>query len=343
MKNIRFLFFLSTSLTLMFPNFFSVWAEPPTRAKIVFTATRDGNGEIYIMNADGSGEVRLTNHPGDDFDPVWSPTGEHIAFVSEREHQGLYDIYLMDPDGGNIRQAFNDLEYRTAPTWSPDAENIAYHTYSPVPDWAVYFSRLGGGKPERLSEAAQMTRGGFPAWSPDGTEIAFTDVVEGRPVVADPRIVVAPLEMHIWIINLQTREKERLLPRLRSGDTYYPVWSPDGTKLAFYWRQRDQQKAGIYIVNRNGRMLDEIVKDASGPVAWSPDGRDLLYQKTVDGQKQLFKVNLHSRVKTPLAPLGPTIRHGLNRGWDWFDPKILPVSPTPELLTTIWAKVKTTN
>lgn len=340
MKNTRLLFLLSMSVILVFSNLFSVSAEAPTRAKIVFTSTRDGNGEIYMMNADGSGEVRLTDHPGDDFDPVWSPTGEHIAFVSEREHQGLYDIYLMDADGQNIRRAFSDVEYRTAPTWSPDGEQIAYHTYSPVPDWAVYFNRLGGGKPERLAEAT-MRRGGFPSWSPDGTEIAFTDVVEGRFVVADPRIAVAPIEMHIWIINLQTREKERLLPRLRSGDTYYPVWSPDATKLAFYWWKRHEQKPGIYIVNRNGRMLDEIVKDASGPVAWSSDGRDLLYQKTIDGQRQLFKVNLHSRAKTPLAPLGPTIRHGLNRGWDWFDPKILPVSPKPELLTTIWAKVKT--
>ena len=341
MKNISLLFLLSTSMMLVFSNLFSVQAEPPLRAKIVFTSTRDGNGEIYMMNADGSEQVRLTNHPGADFDPTWSPTGEHIAFVSERDHQGLYDIYLMDADGQNIRRAFSDVEYRTAPTWSPDGENIAYHTYSPIPDWAVYFDRLGGGKPERLSEAARIMRGGFPAWSPDGTEVAFTDIVRGQHIAVGPRIAVAPLETHIWIINLQTHEKERLLPRIRSGDTYYPAWSPDGTKLAFYWWQREEQKAGIYIVNRNGRMLDEIVKDASGPVAWSSDGRDLLYQKTVDGQRQLFKVNLHSRAKTPLAPLGPTTLHGLNRGWTWFDPKILPVSPKPELLTTIWAKVKT--
>ena len=341
MKNFRHLFFVSTVLILGFSNALSVQAAP-TRAKIVFTATRDGNAEIYMMNADGSGEVRLTDHPGDDFDPVWSPTGEHIAFVSEREHRGLYDIYLMDADGKNIRRAFNDPEYRTAPTWSPDGEKIAYHTYSPVPDWAVYFNSLGGGEAERLAEAA-MTRGGFPAWSPDATELAFTDVVEAPPIAGDPPLVIARIEMHIWIINLQTLKKERLLPRIRNGDTYYPAWSPDGTKLAFYWRQRDPQKRGIYTVNRNGRRLDEIVKDATGKVAWSPDGRYLLYQKTLNGQRQLFKVNLHSRGKTPLTHLGPTVRHGQNTGWDWFDPKILPVSPQPHLLTTTWAKQKITD
>ena len=338
MKIFRFFLFWCLSILLCS----SIFAQAPTRAKIVFTSTRDGNGEIYMMNADGSGEVRLTDHPGDDFDPVWSPTGEHIAFVSEREHQGLYDIYLMDADGQNIRKAFSDMEYRTAPTWSPDGQNIAYHTYSPVPDWAVYFDRLGGGKAERLSEAA-MTRGGFPAWSPDGTEIAFTDVVAGPPVRIAPLAVGIPMEMHIWIINLQTHEKERLLPRLRSGDTYYPVWSPDGTKLAFYWRERDRQKVGIYIVNRDGKKLEEIVKNAGGMVAWAPNGRELIYSQTVNGQRQLFKTDLHSRIKAPLAPLGPIIGHGRNSGWDWFDPKGLPVSPKPELLTTIWAKVKTTD
>ena len=338
MKIFRFFLFWCLSILLCS----SIFAQAPTRAKIVFTSTRDGNGEIYMMNADGSGEVRLTDHPGDDFDPVWSPTGEHIAFVSEREHQGLYDIYLMDADGQNIRKAFSDMEYRTAPTWSPDGQNIAYHTYSPVPDWAVYFDRLGGGKAERLSEAA-MTRGGFPAWSPDGTEIAFTDVVAGPPVRIAPLAVGIPMEMHIWIINLQTHEKERLLPRLSSGDTYYPVWSPDGTKLAFYWRERDRQKVGIYIVNRDGKKLEEIVKNAGGMVAWAPNGRELIYSQTVNGQRQLFKTDLHSRIKAPLAPLGPIIGHGRNSGWDWFDPKGLPVSPKPELLTTIWAKVKTTD
>ncbi len=343
MKNIRLLLFLSTSLMLAFSNLSSAWAEPPTRAKIVYTSTRDGNGEIYMINADGSGEVRLTNHPGDDFDPTWSPTGENIAFVSERDHLGLYDIYLMDADGGNIRRAFDELDYRTAPTWSPDGERIAYHTYSPVPDWAVYFNTLGGGEAERLSEAG-IPGGGFPAWSPDGTEIAFTDRIPvGAPIPVEPRFKVVSMEMRIWILNLQTGEKEILLPRIKEGDTHYPIWSPDGTKLAFYWWKRKDRKAGIYIVNRDRKGLEEIVKDAGGIVAWSPSGKELLFKKSVGGQRQLFKIDLHSRVKAPLALLGPSIRRGQNTGWDWFDPKGLPVSPKPHLLTTVWAKVKTTD
>ena len=328
MKRLYICFLCCLTFTLLPLSICSVSAQAPTRAKIVFTATRDGNAEIYVMNTDGSEQVRLTNHPGDDFDPTWSPTGEHIAFVSERDHLGLYDIYLMDANGGNIHRAFGELDYRTAPAWSPDGEKIAYHTYSPVPDWAVYFNTVGGGTAERVSKAG-IHPGGFPDWSPDGIEIAFTGGT--------------PIEWRIWIRNLQTGDQKILLPKIKGGDMQYPAWSPDGKKLAFYWRKRDENKSYIYIVDRNGRKLDELVKNASKAVTWSPDGKEILYRKTVGGLKQLFKIDLDSRIKTPLARLGPTTRHGQNIGWDWFDPKVLSVSPKPRLLTTVWAKMKISN
>ena len=320
-------FYLScwTAFNLLCLSTCPVSAQAPTRAKIVFTSTHDGNAEIYMMNADGSEQIRLTNLPGDDFDPTWSPTGEHIAFVSEHVHKGLYDIYLMDPDGQNIRPAFGELDYRTAPAWSPDGKKIAYHTYSPIPDWAVYFNTIGGGAAERVS-AAGIHPGGFPDWSPDGTEIAFTGGTR--------------IEWRIWIRNLQTGDKKLLLPKIKGGDLQNPAWSPDGKKLAFYWWKRNENKPYIYIVNRDGKNLDKITENVFEMVAWSPDGKELLYEKKIDGQKQLLKIDLDTRIETPLARLGPTTRHGQNIGWDWFDPKVLPVSPQRQLLTTVWSKIK---
>ena len=321
MKHLSFHFLCCVVFTLLCLSVCPVSAQAPARPKIVFTSTLDGNAEIYVMNTDGSGLVRLTNHPGDDFDPAWSPTGEHIAFVSERDHAGLYDIYLMDPNGQNIRPAFDELDYRTAPTWSPDGKMIAYHTYSPVPDWAVYANTPGGGEPERVVESGVYT-GGFPAWSPKGTEIAF---VGGKRT-----------GLRIRIINLNTREQETFLPDIQEGNMYYPAWSPDGKKLAFSFWQHDRGNS-VHVVSRNGKKLNEIVRDVRGMLAWSPNGRELLYKKTVDGEKQLVKLNLDSRIETPLTPLGPTIRHGQNTGWDWFKP---PISPKPQLLTTVWSKMK---
>ena len=321
MKRLHLCLLCWTAFTLLCLSICPVSAQAPTRPKIVFTTTRDGNAEIYVMNTDGSEQVRLTDNPGVDSDPTWSPTGEHIAFVSERDHERLYDIYLMDPDGKNVRRAFDDSEYRTSPTWSPDGKKIAYNTYSPLPDWAVYISPLGGGEAERLAESG-MLRGGFPSWSPDGTKVAFTVGKTWR----------------IRIINLITRQQETMLPRIPGSDMLYPAWSPDGKKIAFGMWKRDREPS-IYISDRDSRKLDKIVENAYIAPTWSPDGKALLYPKKVGDQTLLLKIDLDSRTETPLARLGRTGGVG-NIGWDWFDPEVPPISPEPQLLTTIWGKMK---
>src|SRR5947209_5406518 len=65
--------------------------------KIAFASDRDGNLEIYIMDVDGGGQTRLTENPGEDYSPAWSPDGKHLAFVSTRD--GDAEIYSMNADG----------------------------------------------------------------------------------------------------------------------------------------------------------------------------------------------------------------------------------------------------
>ena len=76
---------------------------------------RDGNGEIYIMESDGSRQLRLTTNEADDLDPVWSPDGDQMAFVSHLYGPG--EIFVMDDDGGNQRRlTTNDAEDHS-PDW----------------------------------------------------------------------------------------------------------------------------------------------------------------------------------------------------------------------------------
>ena len=72
----------------------------PDGTKIVFQSMRDGNPEIYVMNADGSGQTRLTNHEGFDMAPSWSPDGSKIVFVTHREGPPM--VYAMNADGSNL-------------------------------------------------------------------------------------------------------------------------------------------------------------------------------------------------------------------------------------------------
>jgi Tol biopolymer transport system component len=111
-------------------DFDPAWS--PDGAKIVFASTRDDpnpvtcwpncNAEIYVMNADGGNQMRLTSDPAYDSTPSWSPDGTKIAFSSYRNSPSPR-IFLMGADGSNQ----TDLKvYGTYPAWSPDGKKIAF-------------------------------------------------------------------------------------------------------------------------------------------------------------------------------------------------------------------------
>lgn len=73
----------------------------PDGSRIVFQSGRDGQSEIYVMNADGTGQTRLTNNPASDTAPAWSPDGSKILFTTLRDDPNKPALYLMNADGGN--------------------------------------------------------------------------------------------------------------------------------------------------------------------------------------------------------------------------------------------------
>ena len=248
--------------------------------------------------------MNLTRHPSRDLAPVWSPTGEHIAFNSDRD--GTRDIYIMDADGKNVRKVFRNLAYREYPTWSPDGKKLAYLHAS---DWGIYVGTIDSGQEERIT--ATNFLGGWPAWSPDGSKITFI-------------LTVGPGNYQLRVVNLETRTEKVLMPNREQGTFLDPDWSPDSTRIAFYW-----SKKGIYVIDGNGRGLKRLIPNASRPT-WSPLGDELIYGK----KQQLFRFNLSSRRSKQLT-------HGaINFGADWFDPQVLPVHPQSQLLTTKWATLK---
>lgn len=322
LMNRSYLFLLfGLSLMLLYGAMCPVLANAPATAKIVFNSTVDGNEEIYTMNPDGSQRVRLTHHPGRDSAPAWSPTGEQIVFHSDRD--GKWDIYIMDADGTNLRRMFKTLAHREHPAWSPDGKWIAYTL---LPEWAVYIAKIDGRDAKRIASTGWL--GGKPAWSPNGTQIVFclTQAID-------------PLSYQLQFANLQTGNRETIHPEpwLRMDQ---PTWSPNGNQIAFFrvpFLRRDINKGTIYTINRLGGELRRIVSEKGGSAsqpAWSPDGEELLYQQKIGNHVQLFKINLRTGQTQKLT------RGGHNYRADWFDPRVLPVQPAKETLTTTWAEVK---
>ena len=142
----------------------------PDSERLVFVSQRPGHFkskflityEIYVMDADGQNEQRLTENRQNDFYPSWSPDGERIAFDADRK--GDFEnpeIYVMDANGGNQQRLTENRRSDSQPVWSPDSKRIAFVSWRDG-NPEIYVMDADGGNPQNLTN---NPRDDFsPAW-----------------------------------------------------------------------------------------------------------------------------------------------------------------------------------
>ena len=138
--------------------------------EIAYVSTADGNFEIYVISPDGSGRTRLTDDPGEDRFPAWSPDGTRIAFASDRG--GDFDIYTMARDGSSLQRLTFDPARDTDPAWSPDGKSIAFRSDRDGEN-AIYLLELKSGKTRRVTPEGLAVLQTNVDWSPDGSRLVF--------------------------------------------------------------------------------------------------------------------------------------------------------------------------
>ena len=298
-------------------------AYSPDGTQIMFGSVRENeNGDIYLMNADGSGIVKLfgwdkaneTVGPGG-----WSTDGTKIVFYSDRN--GNDDLYIVNaetvrprlvhsdpdndirgfsfsPDAGKIvysremedktgeLRMFDSVSGRTSlirktelpgtfPDWSPDGALIAYHDRIEGSSEICVIKPDGSGLRTLTSDLSQDAG---PAWSPDGKRLAYTS---------------ASVANQLYIMNADGSDPRPVTPRKAWENDVR--WWPDGSRLIFACDRTDSpgNMLDICEINTDGggerRVLFHRMHDAS-PVV-SPDGKRIAFVASSDGNREIYLMN----------------------------------------------------
>ena len=239
----------------------------PDGKKLAFTSSRDLNGEIYVMNADGSDQRRVTfSKLINDTAPVWSPDGRRLAFMCT-DAKPVTQICVADADGSDPRTLTRGSADNLYPVWSPDGASVLYVSARPATggQYAIYSvaSAAEASACSRPTPVAMASRPSRPT-------------ARRSPTSAAAHRCETSTASTRWRANGSGQHRVAAPPGRIDG----PQWSPDGRKLVFMAiGPPPRSRADLYVEHRDGSGRVELTAgpgDSAGPVSVETGRRDRL-------------------------------------------------------------------
>jgi len=294
---------------IAFLGFYRVWTEQHWEDKTFgrgSIAYRNLEGtsmiarQIWIMNGDGSARKRITNVPNGVWDFAWSPIENKIAYC-ELGTEDKTAIVVINADGAGRHEITKMGEIRCAvgvPILRRTLDRNKMMTSSRTEGGKVAIRLVGPKESTEAEENVTSELVGVPtvSWSPDGERIAFTSVINGKPVV-----------------GVVGRSGGNARPVLNG---YAAQWSPDGKQLLFrHDSEGTRVVTSIWIANADGTQPRKVIdnEDAESGLRWFPDGRSIVFgsRRETKNQTEIFRVKtdgtglekIASQVKASLSSL----------------------------------------
>jgi Tol biopolymer transport system component len=265
--------------------------SPHYTGKLVFQTAL--GGELYVINADGTGLRRLT----DGIDPIWSPDGQQVAYTRYRDPRG---VWVINADGSGAHLVFAWSQARW-PSWSADGRQIL-------------FTRQNGGSQggTRCFRGRCFTIPAQLNWTLGIVDADGSSFHEPP----GPQLVLAPDWAPAGSRLVYAGNNGLMIQALDDSNSYGltndaydtdPVWSPDGTRVAFTHYQHDHWE--LYVVDDSGQHLTRLTNTPNRPdgtpadsvaAAWSPDGQDIAFYTDRTGAWQIWVMHADGSAAQPM-------------------------------------------
>jgi Tol biopolymer transport system component len=243
----------------------------PDGEELVFQSNATGDWDLYVSKVDGTAVRPVVRSPGADITPVFSPDGTKILFVSERD--GQREVYVCARDGSETKRLTHDPAHDLHPVWSADGARILFSSSrgnASADDYDLYAMRADGSEVKRITSGPDVDT--YGSWSPDGKRIVTRRVLAGTE------------NNEVFVLDADGSNPRNLTNDPASYDGW-PVWSPDGERIAFAGGgPPGSPPHAIYVIDPDGSDRRAL----TGP--WLPGGYVYDTQPCFsrDGKKLVF-------------------------------------------------------
>ena len=255
----------------------------PCMGTIAYTITPpSGDNQIHTANCNGSNHQQVTNLPGRNMGPDYSPDGGKIAFYTHYDAENTWSIFVMDADGGNVTRVTNiPGAWDWCPQWSPDGTKFLFARMYPSDFHSdIWMVNADGSDLHQVGSVI-----GFgPRWSNDGEKILYCGLAGDYE-----------------IFTMDTSGANQVQLTDNGAEDYWPSWSPDEGKILFV-SDRDGNFE-VYTMDADGtdpvRLTTSLQNEDDAE--WSPDGSRIAFISWRDGHMEIYIMNADGTEQTRMT------------------------------------------